>query len=169
MTTTLDPSVVYQFDAIEKHFCVKFKKLQHHAMTEQIAEAFMQCVLIEKSEGRIDILEEEKPHLFKIIEKRLEVIFEYTMSDELKMFITILCETPGKIVMYLWYLQYVSKKNRIQHFTCENFASIFPNGFPCEKDLKQLWDEQKINAEEIYYTDNLLDCTSAGLSLFSKK
>jgi hypothetical protein len=170
MTTTLDPSVVYESDAIEKHFCVKFEKLQHHAMTEKLSEAFMKSVLIEKSEGRINIPEEEKPHVFKIIEKRLEVIFDYTMTDELKLFITILCETPGKSVMYLWYLQYVSKNKNIQHFTCENFASIFPNGFPCEKDLNQLWDEQKINRTiGQYYATNLLDFTSAGVSLFSSQ
>lgn len=170
MTTTLDPSVVYESDAIEKHFCVKFEKLKHHAMTEQLSESFMKSCLIEKSDGRLSIPDEEKPHVFRIMEKRLENIFSYTMTDELKLFITILSETPGNSVMYLWYLQYVSKKKNIQHFSLENLASIFPTGFPREKDLKQLWDEQKINRTNDFdmFSDNLLDFTQAGKSLFSE-
>ena len=74
----------------------------------------------------------------------------------------MLTKTPGSAVVYLWYLQYWSKKHGVTDlnlsYLCER---VFPMGFFSEDDIHKVWDAQKVNARP----DNLFDYQLAGLSL----
>ena len=68
--------------------------------------------------------------------------------------------------MYIWYLQYQSKKRKIEFISFDIFTEIFAWGFPTKDTLEKLWSNQKVDRSDANNSDNLLDYQSAGKSLF---
>jgi hypothetical protein len=70
-------------------------------------------------------------------------------------------ESPGKAVMYTFYLSTKLPKNTV--ITVDKFAEIFPWGFFSEKQLNEIWSAQKVKSENCKgYTcigaqDNMID------------
>jgi hypothetical protein len=103
------------------------------------------------------------------MEKRISVNHSFEVDDRILLFLSFICKSVGECVMYIWYLQYKSKIrsiNRSGNFTFEDFADIFADGFPSNYGLEKLWEFQKVSPPTIENSDNLLDYTSAGKSLF---
>ena len=139
-------------NAIEEIFCKEFEKLQRHPMDEKLTRGMMVFIL-----SNIDnpIPEIQKEFLYKLIKKRIDVLYNYTINDwRLISFLMVLTQRPGRAVMYLTYLQYWCKNNEVKELTIDIFCEkIFPMGFPKEEDLNKLWDKQKVQGTP----DNLLD------------
>ena len=57
MTTTILKSAVTEPDAIEKHFCVKFDKVERHAMSKEHSQLLMNLYLSEKTDNGFHITE----------------------------------------------------------------------------------------------------------------
>ena len=133
-----------------------------HPMTPELTEWMFKLLM----GGVSEIPEAQNPFLYKVIEKRVQVVFSYTLSPDLIVFLMMLAQSPGTAIMYLWYLQYQSKKTRQTHFTLQNFCEIFPVGFPSSKDMQKIWDAQK--TPMIAGSDNLVDNVAAGESLFTE-
>ena len=155
--TILDPN------AIEEIVCKKMEKLTTVRMTNELSSILIQLMLVPKDKP-FKIPQEEKPFLFQVIEKRIEICFTFkTQDDRLILFLAALSVTPGIAVMYLWYLQYWCSKNDVKEIDLDILCSrIFPNGFFKEEDLSEIWDEQKVKSEG---SDNLLDYQTAGESI----
>lgn len=151
----LEKEVLSKENSIEEIFCKEFEKLPIQEMDSELASILLQLLLGEIKE----IPEKDKPFIMKLIEKRIEVCFDYEILDpKLLLFLSIVSETPGKAVMYLTYLQYWANKNNIKKIDINIFCEkIFPNGFPSDKDLKGLWDSQKIHPKDHMGSDNLID------------
>jgi hypothetical protein len=98
-----------------------------------------------------------------LIEARLQ-LFQYKIEDHrLILFLSLMAQSPGNAVMYLWYLQYWSKKNGfVYSITLENLCELFPMGFPSLDDMSKIWDSQKVHLKP----DNLVDHMEYGASLF---
>lgn len=168
MYTLLDNSVKTQPDAIEKYFCVPFGAEPQMRMTPDLSEALIKMTFLEKSQNQEDMDNIHKDFMrevfgYQVLNKRLEVCFNYTLSVPAKVFLTILTKNnPGNIVMYLTYLQYISKKKNLKNITIGDICSIFPNGFPSADSLEKVWDGQKVKREPIMEGgDNLVDCPQA--------
>lgn len=164
----LEFKVTEQPDAIEEFFVKEFEKTVKHPMTEWDAEMFAKLILSKHS--KFEITEEEKPFFYKMIESRVKSFHDYELDDRTILFLTFICRTAFVAVVYCWCLQYESKKRNLKQITLEDFAEIFPNGFPSESDLVAVWLKQKVKRRSGFSdSDNLLDYYSAGLSLFSEK
>ena len=157
----LDEKVIQDQTAIEELFCKPFEKLKQHNMDNETSGLMIQLLMGNPQE----IPEKEKPFLLKLIEKRIEVVFDYVITDiKLLLFLCVLTETPGKAVMYLTYLQYWAKKNSKFEIDMDTFCqTIFPWGFPSDEDLDKLWDSQKVKTKGM--SDNLVDYPLAMQSL----
>jgi hypothetical protein len=166
---------------IEEFFCVPFEKLQKHNMSEETSKIFITMYLSEIEGFTPKINEEDKPPLYKIIEKRVEHCFQYKLTPQLILFLCQLTQSPGKAIMYLWYFQYYSFKNNIDLISLELISTkIFMIGFPSDKDLSNLWKNckdyklttivnEKYNLKlDSIINDNLLDNANCGLSIWKK-
>lgn len=151
-------------NSIELEFCEPFQKLRLHPMDEETTKILIQLLFASKN---VIIPEDEKPFLYKLIEKRLTA-YTYTITDtRLIFFLIVISRTPGKAVMYMTYLQYWSKKHGVKDIALDDFAKeIFPMGFPSDDDLRILWDKCKVTgkpkdltgeAEEFFYDNSFID------------
>ena len=85
--------------------------------------------------------------------------------------ISVLCETPGEAVMYVYYLLYKAKQLGLKNGITFNDLGekIFPFGFFTKKTLDFYWDEQKVKKNtESSGSDNLLDYKTASMSLVNE-
>lgn len=140
---------------IEEHL----KDAQRVPMNEQVTRFAVQLVFVDMSGEK---LSSEKPFLMKLIEKRVEVCFTYTISECAALLLAMVAGYPGAAVIYCWYLQYWCKKNNVKDVTLTRLMDeIFPFGFFSEEDLRRVWEAQKIAASP----DNMLDHAKYGESL----
>lgn len=96
--------------------------------------------------------EAKEDFLFRIIDKRIQVMHSYLMDDEAKAIIATVCDSPGEAVIYCNYLQWKSDTENLPIITLNDLCmKIFPFGFFTHKSLKKAWDNQKIKG------DNMLD------------
>ena len=157
-------SVTEQPNSIEELFAKKFEKLSKYPMDNETSEIFVKLILSKNSS--YEIAEEEKPFIYKLLQKRILAVHDYQVDDRILIFLSWICKSSGVGVMYCWYLQYESKKHNTKKISFELFAEIFGSGFPSENALQKLWEEQKVNKVGLF-SDNLLDYPKAGLSLFN--
>lgn len=111
-------------------------------------------------------LSSEKPFLMRLIEERVKVCFTYTISECAALMLARIAQSPGKAIIYCWYLQYWCKKHNVKDVTLIRLLEeIFPYGFFSEEDLERVWKAQKITD----YPDNMLDHAKYGESLQFEK
>jgi hypothetical protein len=153
--------------AIEILFCEEFKKLKQQPLSVDGMSLLISLCL--NKDSAVVIPEKEKPFLIKLIESRIKNCFTFTYKDiRFILFIAYLTESPGKAVMFLWYIQYWAFKNNKREITLELLCSeIIPNGFYSDEDLNKLWGSQKVITPNDggFDSDNLLDYSDAGMSI----
>lgn len=155
-------------NAIEEIVCKEMSKLTVIPMDEGVGRLLMTLLLSSKP---LEIPEEEKPFLYSLIEKRVENCFTFKIKEtKLILFLALVSESPGKAILYLWYLQYWCYNKNIRELDLNIFCQrIFPNGFFRDKDLKEIWDGQKVIRERAELgSDNLVDYNLAGKSIHFK-
>lgn len=154
-----------QSDAIEKHITEVMSKLE----TEQCDKGTTMLILdMLAQRGSINLVDDEKPFLFKLIEKRM-VHFTFEITDvRLILLLSFISKSAGVAVLYLWYLQYWCKKNNSRNINLDKLCiEVFPMGFFKEDDLKQVWLSQKVQVPKgnLILSDNLVDYPEAGHSI----
>ena len=155
-------------EAIEKYFCVPFKKSARHEMSLDLTEMLVILATADKDVLEANYKDERRgseDFIFELIMKRVKHCFTYNITDfRLIFFLGAIAKSAGTAVMYLTYLQYWCKKHNVSTLDWETFnMRVFPDGFLSEKDLQKLWDGQKVNVKS--GSDNLLDYQSAMLSI----
>ena len=160
----LDFDVTMQPNSIEELFAKKFEECPKCPMTNELSEIFIKLTLL--GDTNLDIPENEKPFIYKVMESRIELLHSFKVDDKVLLFLSILCQSAGDGVMYIWYLQYQSKKRKIEFISFDIFTEIFAWGFPTKDTLEKLWSNQKVDRSDANNSDNLLDYQSAGKSLF---
>ena len=159
----LDINYTTQENAIEEVFYNFLKDCQTEPLSENLSDSltYLNMIPIE-----VKFSKEEKNFIFQIIEKRVENCFTFKFTDERAiMALCLWCESAGKAIMYLWYIQAWCFKNNKKEINLTNlWIDIFPNGLFYEKDLETVWEKQKV--EHSYMgSDNLIDYGIAGLSI----
>ena len=136
----IDFSVTEQPNSIEELFAKKFEQLNKYPMDNETSEIFVKLILSKNSGFKVP--EEEKPFLYKLLEKRILLIHDYEVDDRVILFLCCICKSAGIGVMYCWYLQYESRKRGIDKISFEIFAEIFGSGFPSDDGLQKTWENQ---------------------------
>jgi len=120
---------------------------------------FMVLMDIKEDDDRLDKLytASGNPRLQMII-GRLKSL-DYTLDEKTQIMLSFIAQTPGDIVMYIYYLAYKAKQKNKDIITFDDFVDIFPMGYFSKKQLDEAWDAQKIEGQ------NLLDYAEASISL----
>jgi hypothetical protein len=114
----------------------------------------------------LKIKDEEKPFIFKIMEQRIKHALTIEVIDErVLLVLSDWNQSAGQAIIYLWYIQGWCFKHNITKLDFQLLTEkIFPSGMFSEKDLKSVWDNQKVNTPNMS-SDNLVDYPVAGLSI----
>lgn len=116
-------------------------------MTEEESKVYISMYLAPDEKG-----EELHPELvqkifcYAVLYKRLEVFgIADKVKKQLMFFLAILCDSPGKAVMWAYTLAYMyAKGGRVLDMT--EFAYTFPMGVPTEESYRMAWEAQKSHA-----------------------
>ena len=107
----LDISVTEQENSIEELFAKEFEKTKKEPMDDFVSEMLVKLILSKNMSYSIP--EGEKPFLYKLMEKRISVIHDFELDERTLVFLCCICKSAGVCVMYVWYLQYESKKRNM--------------------------------------------------------
>ena len=159
----LDSSYKNRENAIEEVVYDFLKDCELVEMTQETTENFL---MIGMMPNNVKLKTEEKPFIFQIIEKRVEHCFTFKFTDERALLaFSIWCESVGDAITYLWYIQAWCFKNQVKEVDFETLGlRIFPMGIFSKKDLKTVWENQKVQKTGME-SDNLVDYNVAGLSI----
>ncbi len=160
-----------EIDAVEKLVCDKIRDAKKYPLSEEHMRLMLNMILLELSDGEMDKeisdLVKTQP-MNKIITARFASL-GYTIDDRTNVFLSYIVESPAMAVLYVYYLAYwasFADKNEITfHDFCEH---IFPDGYPSEEDMHDIWNNQKIDrngASMVPGTDNLVDYETASQSI----
>ena len=154
-------------DTIEKVICIPFHQLVKSNKVKEMSSELSEILIIllsQKKTTLINIPEEEKPFLWKVMEKRMKAYHTFRITDErLYLFLCAVTERVGISVLYLWYLQYWCFINKVSELNLDIlYLKIFPMGFPSFEDIEPIYDAQKIDG-----IGNLIDFPSAGDSIIN--
>lgn len=99
------------------------------------------------------LIDEFVPQVFL---KRLEVMTSLKMSLGALIILSFHIPTPGAAVMHCFYLHY-----KLPDYTLVTLdvisKQLFPFGMFSEKQLKEIWDKQKVSSKEYGGSDNMID------------
>jgi len=159
----LDSSYRNRENAIEEVVYDFLKDCDPVEMTQQTTETFLMIGMMPKN---VKLKTEEKPFVFQVMEKRVKHCFTFKFTDERALLaLSIWAESAGVAITYLWYIQAWCFKNNVKEVDFETLGlRIFPRGIFSEKDLKSVWDNQKVEHKGME-SDNLIDYSVAGLSI----
>jgi len=164
--TFLPSEKINQPDAIEKEFCELFHKIPKKPLKDDMAKILY--IILQADKKDFDgMMKQIKPTFsYGVLESMMVTHFNFKMDEKLKSFVATLCSYPGRILMYLTYLQWVAKQNQMEEITIDFFCKeIFPFGTPDEEFEKEYWDGQKVRSLSGQTVDNLLDYSSARQSI----
>lgn len=128
-------------------------------MTTEQSDMLLRMLL---SGSEIDLTENDKPFLYKVIESRLLASFKFTMSPNAILFMCLIAGNPGSAILYLWYLQYLSVKDKFESINLQKICELFPIGFIPDDELSRIWNGQKCSLRG---SDNLVDHAQYGKSI----
>lgn len=99
--------------------------------------------------------------MFKVLTKRLAYYNVKVCSKTLMFLVTAsMVTSPGTSSLWVHTLYHLSRKHGVSKYDLETLCLDFADGFPTEKDYKNLWDAQKCD-HNVYGTDNFLDHADA--------
>ena len=143
---------------VEEKFCKILEGMYPNTpLNQDQFKIFMVLLTIDKE--KLDELynADGNPRLH-LIKGRLESL-HYMLDEKTQIMLSFIAQTPGDMVMYIYYLAYKAKQKNKDIITFDDFVDIFPMGYFNKKQLDQAWDAQKIGGQ------NLLDYPEASISL----
>ena len=165
-------------DAVEK-WAAKVMNHCHTELTHEQAETmvglFLNAHEIDKDEELKKKCEDPKEGgiLSMIVNRCKSCGFEITRSAVL--FLSMFVDRPGNVTMAVAYIRYRLRDAYSNNKVDIGFLSTrcFPMGVPSEKDWQELWEEQKLDFNELkiqrkihkFAPDNVLDYRSAYQSI----
>lgn len=158
----LEREIVEREDSIQEIVCKPMSNLRVYELDKEKTVIMLALIRLGNN---WEMKEGEESFITKLMKKRIEAVCSYTITDAALLVVALNIETPGQAVLYIWYLQYQSKKLKETHLTLDTICyKIFPNGFFSKEDLHTIWESQKIRANGMS-SDNLVDYISAGESM----
>lgn len=99
------------------------------------------------------LIDEFVPQVFL---KRLEVMTSLKMSLGALIILSFHIPSAGAAVMHTFYLHYKLPANTLVTLKVIS-EQLFPFGMFSDKQLKEIWDAQKVSSSEFGGTDNMID------------
>lgn len=123
-------------------------------LTQEASLGLLQCFMLEKDNKPVpsDLL--AQPGV-QISLKRAEFI-KLKLNPWVAVMLAICFNSPGEIVMMLYYMKWKSIQQKYTQITMNEFSLIFPFGFLDDESSMKIWDKQKVPSS-VYGTDNMLD------------
>jgi hypothetical protein len=153
-------------NAVETFFCKPFEQLPEQELNKEQAQMFF--AIKQANEDVLPMIEKyftKAYWWYPAIEKRLNVMFTYTMDARARMILCSWSESVGDIAIYLTYIQYLCKKNNIKHINLDTLTNLFPNGAKDREVVRGVWEMQKVKKGDNGTSDNLIDYRSAMQSI----
>ena len=99
------------------------------------SQLFIKCTMLELSKSKVKIEDD----VMTLINNRLKQ-YNIEATIPLIMFLSTLCDTPAKAVMWAYTLfkMYDNKIIDIKHFAAE-----FMDGIPTDEGYREMWENQK--------------------------
>lgn len=154
--------------AVEEIVAKPMSKLHAEQMSEELTKLYLNLLMVDP-DYRVPQIEEE--FLFRMITSRLEC-YQFTLDFRTKVILMYVAQSPGAVVMYLTYIQYLVKTKypelRNTEISIDTISmKLFPMGFFSQHQLQIIWDKQKIMRPEGFGgSDNLLDYYDKYKSIF---
>lgn len=141
-------------------WCEEFERRCRTSRTNPEDRIFLDMILrtkdiLDKDETRVPELLESSPYL-EALWKRSASLFTYTLTPSALLYLGTMVTSFGISTMVCAYLQWISHKRGIKTFDVKILGTVvFPNGFPRDIDLRDLWEMQKVRTRT--GSDNGLD------------
>jgi hypothetical protein len=111
-------------------------------MTQEESEIFIKCCLAEKEKPDAPFeINDKTPFLMRIMDSWLAHT-ETQVTFWTALFVAMLSRTPGDVVMWVYTLNLLQKKNNKKVDTMD-LAIAFLWGFPTEEGRNKIWKSQK--------------------------
>lgn len=94
----------YTGKEVEEQFCIPFENVKKEQMSVENTKLMMTLLLMKEEKIPEDLLKED--FLYQLGQKRVDHVFDYDIDQKSLLFLSAICDSPGKMVMYLTYLQY---------------------------------------------------------------
>lgn len=166
-----------QPDSIEKwakQTEIEFGQLNQKPLTKEQTEIFFKCYMNEQAmEDDEDLktqLEKNKAGYASVFYNRVRCCHTYEVSNAVCLFMSFVIQNFGDSTIYANYLQYYAFKHNVKKVDM-NFIStkVFPYGFPNKVTLQKVWDDQKVERNGQFTSDNLLDYAECQESITIKR
>lgn len=161
----LPSSAIKNPKGVEEVFCSKMDKMSFAApMDKEQMKLLGVATLIDKGqmEDPFDnVPKDEQPFAFQLVKQSVYGRFTIEMSNCLCLLVATMGESAGGCIAILTYMQYKAKQRGVKKITAEDFAHIFPMGFPTQDQIHEAWLAQKVKSEKYGGSNNLLDYQSA--------
>lgn len=158
-------------DSLENILLVNMDKGKNSSMSKDMVGLMisLQCVTDEDLEDMIGDIKQEA-WMYAAVEQRAKASLTVKLDPRILVYLTYHNNgIMGKIIMYLYYLQYWAKKNNVKYleFTKHFCMGIFPMGFHSEEYLSEIWEGQKVDLSDDLTrgSDNLIDYAKAAKSI----
>ena len=160
----LDRTFIEKENAIEEIVYDFLKERRLVEMSNEISEAFLSVAMIPNG---TKIAKEDKFFIYQVMEQRVEHCFTFKITDDrVYLTLSLWADGVGTTILYLWYIQGWCFHNNIKEVDFQILCmKIFPFGIFSEKDLKEVWDKQKVDKGGDFGSDNLVDYNKAGSSI----
>ena len=165
-----------QPDSIEKwakQTEIEFAKSQEQLTNEQ-SEIFLKCYIdeqaMEDDEDLKTALEKNKAGYASVFYNRVKLCHTYEVSNALCVFMNFVIESFGDSTIYTNYLQYQAFKHNVKKVNMDFISTrVFPLGFPDRVTLQKVWEDQKVERNGQFTSDNLLDYAECQESITIKR
>jgi hypothetical protein len=139
-------------DSLEKVLLEPLHESIRRACTREELESILEFESIPSCHNK-GLYEDVKKQSWQLqaMEKRVSATLTITIEEKVQVFILFLNDSNiGKCIVHLLYLQYWAKKNNERHISWDDFClKVFPWGFFSEEVLRELWDAQKVEGENM--------------------
>lgn len=134
-------------------------------MTEDESRLLLTLICAARNSKALEEMEkqlrETRCMSYLILTNRLEAFkngFSPTLDIDVgvKIFCALLCDRPGKVVMWAYTLNELFVKQG-RKVTMEDWINEFPMGVPTEEEYSAMWELQKIKKPTRLGGDNMID------------
>ena len=166
-----------QSDSIEKwakQTEIEFGPLNQKPLTDEQTEIFLKCYMneqaMEEDEDLKTQLEKNKAGYASVLYNRVKLCHTYEISNALCLFMSFVVESFRDVTIYANYFQYQAFKHNVKKVNMDFISTkVFPWGFPNRVTLEKVWDDQKVERNGQFTSDNLLDYAKCQESITIKR
>lgn len=131
-------------------WCEKFLSTPTERISDELHRLLSTLWMMENNKDQEFLKAMSESFIFRVVNSRASHI-GLKIDEWTKANLAAICRVPGVAVMYVHALKHWQLINDDREIDVDQFVQIFNEGFPSNEDLMNLWDDQKIDG------NNMLD------------